>query len=326
MRLLIAALWVFIGLATPAQAQYASSAASVDPYAFGEYVFPCDGGLYDCNRGFYAAGSKTSRNLTVNTAIKNLVLIWAGQSQSGAATPSCYTPTNASAIDNLSIKDGNIYAATESTSAPLLGATWAYQALGGTVCGSISLRVADTLITQGKFDRVIIVPIGSGGSNIALWDPVSNGILSSRPCAAMARLAARGITPSVTNVTFAFTWMQGESDHGTGQSTYQTILGNMKTALLACGFSGRMFIAKETWVCSGGVNSTDTNVQNAQVAAVDNVTIFAGPNADALGTTNRQSDCSGAPGTHFNDTGAAALGGSAAGSWYAAMHASGAPF
>lgn len=296
-----------------AQAQKAG-VSTADPFVLGESILP-GGGLWNNNHGYTDTNGKTYRFNAINTGVKNLVLILAGQSLMAAEAPTAYTVTNSTVVDNFNVYDGGMYVHTD----PPLGSTWAYQGLGGSgsscattqTCGSIIGRIADLVVNRGSFARVITVPVAVGGAPIALWD--TGGILSGRFCAAMARLAARGITPSVTNVTFAILWGQGEADHGTSSATYKAALGRIQAQAASCGFSGRFFVNEETWL-SGAVDAT---VQSAQTTVVDNVSFWAGGNLDSLNATNRIGD-----NTHLNDTGIAA----AASLMEAAMHASGAPF
>jgi hypothetical protein len=260
------------------------------------------------NTGWADTASKPVRSRTINTGIRNLVLLTFGQSNCENVAPTAYTPTNGTVLDQLNILDGQMYAATD----PLLGASAA--ASGGTFGpANIATRLGDLLITNGKFDRVILVPFCIGGTSVATWG--STGPLFPNAKVAMARLAQSGIGPGMTNVTFAALWMQGESDHGTGQATYQSIFGTISAALFATGFNGRIFVNEETWL-SG---TTDANVQAAQLAIPNSATpgTWAGANADSLGAGSRQAD-----NTHFNDAGMASL----ATLIYNAMHASGAPF
>jgi hypothetical protein len=230
-----------------------------------------------------------------------------GQSNNESEAPSAYTATNASAIDDFNAYDGAIYAAAE----PHLGTNY-----NSTGLGLMDYRVADTLITNNKFDRVILVPMAIGGTNILQWS--NGGVIQNLPCTAMARLAARSITPATTNVTFAVDWGQGEAEVSlsTSQSTYQTALTQIATNLSSCGFSGRMFVNTETW----GGGSTYAPVQAAQGAiagtTAGNVAIKAGANLDSLNNSNRVDT------THFNDTGSAA----GAALKISAWAASGAPF
>jgi len=285
---------------------FGGGASMPDPFLMGENYRP-DG--WNNNRGYSDVNAKTMRLTPINAQERTLILITSGQSNMASVGPSSYTPTNASKIDNLNIYDGAIYASAD----PLLGQTYA----PGYGVGSIPPRIADKLITNNKFDRVILVPVASGGSSIAMW--VSGGPLYMRHCVAMHRLAARGIVPRMSGVTFALVWGQGESDSGTAQSTYQTQFGQIVTKLKNCPnlssqFNGRIFVTKQTMI----TNVVNATVQAAQAALVDNVSIFSGGDIDALtGATNRQVD-----GTHLNATGQA----NAATTIYDAMVASGSPF
>jgi len=254
--------------------------------------------------GFRDVNGKTLRSSVINPAEKTLILITAGQSQWTTLTPTSFTPTNPSKVDNFNVYDGANY----NCSGPLLGAEY----IPANGDGNVSARVADQFVSSGIFDRVIVVPIALGGTEIAQWD---TGILSGRIPVALRRLASRGIVPASTGVTFALLWGQGESDGliGTTQSAWENAFQNIVTTVLAAGFAGRIFVAKETW-SAGVVSST---IQAAQVAVVDSVTVFSGGDLDALDASYRQSG-----NTHFNDAGAAA----AASLVYNAMRASGAPY
>jgi hypothetical protein len=131
----------------------------------------------------------------------------------------------------------------------------------------------------------------------------------------MRRLASRNITPATPGATFAYLWMQGESDNlaGTTQAAYAAGLTTVLANAVAAGFSGRMFVCRESWI-NGTVAAA---MQAAQVAFVNGSTVFSGGDLDSLNAGSRQGD-----NTHFNDAGMA----SAATLIYNAMHASGGPF
>lgn len=265
-------------------------------------------GLYNGNSGYSDTVGKTVRATTINTAVKNAVLILAGQSNFGTSSPTSYTPTNSTKVDNFNIYDCQTYAAA----GVLLGSTWSYQALGGTVSGHVGGRIADALINAGKFDRVILVPVAVGGTTVANWDIA--GPLYGRIEAAIRRLRMAGVTPDMTNVTFAVLWGQGEGDSGTSQAAYDASMRRIIDKTRAAGFSGRFLIAKQT-LLSGSQTST---VRAAQAAVVGHdAQVYAGPDADTLTGANRQAD-----GTHFSDAGAAAY----ASAWVTALAATGAPF
>lgn len=268
-------------------------------------------GSWDCNSPYNDIAGRTVQSAAINTSVRNLVLFVLGQSNNESEAPTAYTPTNGSKIDNFNILNGQLYVAKD----PQLGTSW-----NPTGPGTMAFRIADTLITNNKFDRVILVPMAIGGTAAFSWGlgggaPAASGgaALYTRPCAAMSRLTAKGIVQG-TNVTFAADWGQGETDSGSGTSqvNYQTNLSQMISKLQSCGFLGRFFIKLETWI-NGATSAT---IRAAQTAVVDNVTIFQGGDMDTLNNSNRVDT------THFNDTGVAA----AAALEITAMHASGAPF
>lgn len=271
--------------------------APIDPFVLTDVTFAGQAAFLQ---------TPTPRLITINPAQKTLVLLVAGQSIWTNIIPTLYTPTNSTVVNQMNIYDGAIYPITGN----VLGSSY-YQGTFGP--GNIAVRLADLFVTNSIFNNVILVNFAVGSTPISMWD--STGALYGRGSVAMLRLAAQGITPATTGVTFAYLWGQGETDttNGTSQAVYAAALGRVLAKMTASGFSGRFFICEETWI-SGGVSAA---VQAAQVAAVDNVTVFSGGNLDSLNATNRQAD-----NTHFNDTGAPA----AATIVYNAMHASGAPY
>lgn len=256
----------------------------------------------------YEISGKARSSQTINTAIRNLVLVVSGQSNVCNNHGTTFTPVNGTKIDNLNLYDGAIYVATD----PLLGTNKDAVSLGP---GNFALRLADKLVTANKFDRVILLMIGIGGTAVAEWD---TGVGSGRFAVAYSRLAARGITPGLTNTTIAILWGQGENDTflGTSQASYAASLGNVITQARNAGFtqgSVPFFVAKLSW--NGG--STSANVQNAQTGIVNHgANIWAGPDADTLDNTKRQDN------THLNPTGADEF----ATLWQTALAAFGAPF
>lgn len=237
--------------------------------------------------------AKTPRALTINPAEKTLIMICAGQSLGTDRIIDTFTPTNASKVDNLSWYDGKNYAATN----PLLGTGWA-----GTVGTShnFNFKIADGIISNSKFDRVIIVPMGMGGTSINQW--ANDGALTTEATgycrminAVAKKLAAQGITPATTGVKFLIKWNHGESDTqaGTSQASYTADFNKMK-ARVDADLPVKWMVAKESWI----VGVTSATVQAAQLALVDNVSIFAGENMDSIDATGRVAD-----NTHLNATG-----------------------
>lgn len=239
---------------------------------------------------FASRDAKTIRDPRISEGENTAVFIVAGQSQAANyAEPS--TPTNGSKIDQISIDDGGTYAAVD----PLLGCN------NGSNAGNLFIRVADKLITNGTFDRVILVPCAIGGTSIALW--TAGGVLHSRLLAASARCAARSLPVT------AVLWHQGERDgaDGMGQSTWEGHFANLLAAFRATGEDCPWIVARST--LQG--NKTSSAIRAAQAAVVFG-TVYAGPDTDTLtGGTNRSD------GTHFTATGA----NSAAELWVAAIDA-----
>lgn len=253
--------------------------------------------------GWRVTAGLTLRSPTINTSLKTLVLLVGGQSLSANVTPTLYTPTNSSVVDQFNIYDGGVY----SIGGALLGSTFNPTLTLGP--GNIAARIADTLVTNAKFDRVIICCTSIGSTTASDWGDTT-GIHYSRMPVMMRRLASRGITPGMTGVTFACLFDLGEQDlsNGTSQAAMTASLNGFISNLQATGFNGRIFIPLES-----GLSQTSNNVRSAQAAVITG-NVKAGGDFDAIG--NR------ADGIHWNDTGAA----SAAAAVITAMGSSGAPF
>lgn len=299
MAMIRIALFAFLALCSVAQAQRVSSITSApDPYALPERP----GVATFCN-----ASGMTARSPVINPAIRNVVLIVAGQSLRANTLPTLFIPTNAAAVDNLNICDGALYPISTYLLSSSLGQPDYTQ-----FPGNISARIADRLIANNKADRVILAPIAVGASTMAMWG--DGGVLAGRLCLTMRRLAALGITPATPGVTFAVEWGIGESDSqlGTSAPAFTASFNNTMAQLASCGFAGRVFLSRETW--AAGV--TNATIQGAQTALVNNTTVWASGNLDTLDNSFRPD------GTHLNDLGAA----TATTLIVGAMAASGAPF
>lgn len=260
--------------------------------------------------------SLTLRTQTLNPAVRNLVIIAAGQSNMADVGPSAHSPSNGSVLDQLNIYDGAIYAAAD----PLLGTSYPRSA-GVAIYGpgNHMLRLADSFVTAGLFDRVVIVPVGVGATRVDQFEPGSYG--GKIIPVALRRLAALGIVAGA-NVTITILWGQGESDTdaGTSQAAYTASLNNIIATSRAEGFTGLWFVA----LMSRSLGSASAAVVAAQAAVVDHgANVWAGPNLDALNGNNCSAmACRQADDTHFSDAGMA----SAAAAWKTAMALYGAPF
>lgn len=204
----------------------------------------------------------------------------AGQSNSANYVDVTYAPTHAAKIDNLNIYDGGTYAAVD----PLLGCE-AYSLYD--TPGNMFLRVADKLIALDYYDRVILIPIGVGGSSVALWNSRPFG---DRLTVAFKRAQAVGLNVS------AVLWQQGEADQagGTTQAAYQAAIASTIALPRAVGFAAPWIIAQ----CSYFLGITSEAVRAAQAAMVNGTDIFAGPDTDAIVSWGRYDN------GHFNASGA----------------------
>lgn len=237
--------------------------------------------------GFQDTSGHTLRSFAINTSLKTLILICAGQSNSINISPGTFAITTPANIDNLNIYDGLLYS-------PLSKALGTQDAGNGAVV----MAVADKLVTSPRFDRVIVAPIGVSGTPIIAW---TTNELVGRIATVMTRLKVRGIVPGGAGLTFAFLWMQGEADKSVSatQVYYYNQLLLLKANLLASGFVGKIFIPTETF--SNNTLTGGTGVAAAQAQIRDGITVYDGGNLDSLTGTNRQAD-----NTHFSDTGTAA--------------------
>ena len=273
-------IWVAVLLALiggdemPAR-RFRNPASLPDPFVMGESERPDQ---QNNNTGWRDTNGKTLRSKVIDPNIRTLVLITAGQSLMVNLLTNVATPSNPSMLDNLNPYDGSIYAAAD----PLLGTTAAFGG-GGFGAGCIATLIGDQLITNGKFHRVILVPISVGGTMAFQW--AENGVLNNRVTAAVNRLRYAGITASTPGVTMAAVWGQGESDNtgGTSQASYAASLTSWINTARAAGMSGRIFVNLETW--NNGASATIRAAQAQVVAANGNV--FFGGDIDTLDNTYR---------------------------------------
>lgn len=251
-----------------------------DPFSIKEWIYP----------PYTDLTGKVTSNPRLIPVERTFVGILAGQSNISNWGVTRYTPAHLSKIDNINIVDGGCYQGKD----PALGATG--------VDGSWLFRFADKLIAAGTFDRVMLVPIGVGGTKIEQWLP--SALLGQHLPVAFRRCAGLGL-----NVN-AVLWQQGESNPSTSSADYQALFASMITPLRAAGYSAPWFVGKSTWLPGSGVSA---GVRAACAAVVDGVNIFAGADTDTLTTGYRQPD----PSPHFNDAGSNA----AADLWVSAIRA-----
>ncbi len=215
---------------------------------------------------------------------RTAVLVIIGQSLSVNSLPTPYVPVN-QAIDQLNIYDGKLYKAKD----PLLG----INVSGGPVTakrGTWMMRMADKLIADGHFDRVILVPMAVGNTRVGQWaDPSQAPYLFNIINTVGLRLRDAGLPCT------AIMWGQGESDTSanTSQASYasslQKVIGEFKRAIPGC----PMLIAQEAYY----YGNTNAGILAAQASVVDDQTVFAGENVELIGPSGRYDN------THLNDVG-----------------------
>lgn len=224
-----------------------------------------------------SAAAKTRRYAPLAGGEATGVFLVAGESMAANSTGSIYTPTNIAKIDNIDVDSGYMYAAAD----PLAGCS----GTGGHWAG----RVADKLIAAGKYQRVILIPIGVSGSVIAEWQPGGqcNGLMRS----ALMRLAAMSMPAT------AVLWQLGANDNnaGTSQAAFTSGMNALIAQQRALGFTCPWLLANNTLYD----NAVSPAIQAAIAAVINGTDIKAGANTDTLtGPTNR------ADGVHFTATGA----------------------
>lgn len=191
----------------------------------------------------------------------------------------------------INVNDGTISAASD----PLLGVGDEPQPPAAT---SFMLPLGDLLMDTGKYGSVLIAPIAVGSTCSANW--AAGGAWNPRITTIANELAHFGIKTTMV------LWMEGECEGagagGTAGMTtaqYQTNVRSVQHTFAVNGITAPFFVSLET-VCLSRPNPT---IRAAQVALVDNVSIFAGPDFDTLlGSQYRWDTGQGLNGCHFNET------------------------
>lgn len=256
-----------------------------DPFSVNE--FSTSAGGY----GWQDTVGRTLQSSVIVAPATTKTIIVGGQSNHATAPGTTLYTTVSSQAQNLNIYDGGIYSGAD----PVLGAT------NSVVTGvsSVSMRLMDRLISQGKATRAIAVPIAVGGTIYAQWTPSAANSLFTRLSTAILRSRARGLEPDV------IIWAQGETDglNGTSAAVVTANINAIVDGVRAMGCVAPFYVGKFTMV-SGVVN---TAVQTGITNSIDNAgrKIFAGYDADTNLTVAggfRLADQ-----THLSDTGLAAL-------------------
>lgn len=216
-----------------------------------------------------------------NTAVFMLF----GDSTCSNVVNSLYTPTQ-SLNQNFNVYNGGLY----TTAEPLLGCNINTANLSS---GSYFSRVADSLISNSAFSRVVLVPFGVGGSLLA--DYAVGGGINGRIAAAYRRVQAAGLDAG--HVYWFFQCGANDKSAGTSQVSATASITSV-VATIRTVSSANIFIPTHS---NFGL-ATSAAIQAAQAAVIDGVSIFSGGNIDSLAVSalNYWDN------THFNATGAAA--------------------
>lgn len=211
---------------------------------------------YAKNRGFL------QKTYDVNIDERTFVLFTFGQSSTGNCAQDAYQPTE----EVYNYYNKKIYKAVE----PLKGTN----GNGGI---SVWSRVADKLIKSGKCDKVIIVPIGRGGTNIDFW---ANGKGNDLLRQTLNDLTNKGIVPT------HFLWNQGPANNGKDVIEYRK---NLQVVLKTV----REYHKETPFYCTIATynklsnlydtHGVDIDLQNTQKSFVnENNNIFLGPETDTM--------------------------------------------
>lgn len=192
-----------------------------------------------------------------------------------------HTPAS-NMVENLSIIDGGVYKARDA----LLGCH-------GTGSNTMT-RLGTALIQNGKYDRVILAPIGFSGSGSGDW--AVGGSLNHRIAVLARRLAVLGYVPDF------IVWHQGEADAG-AQATQAVTAANLQSMIntfRANGITCPIYICKVSWTGSTSQSYAPTRAAQGQVVNPA-ANVFAGADTDTLGADQRYDDL------HFTTSGSGAF-------------------
>jgi hypothetical protein len=223
------------------------------------------------------SGRKETSTVIHGECSRTAVIITLGESNAANHGAGRYAAKHR--VDNFNIYDGKCYNAED----PLLGASGEG--------GNFATRLGDKLIEDGLFDRVILAPIGMGGTTVEQW--AHHGMFSRRIPVLVRRLYDAGLT-----VDFIL-WHQGEGNSGVGDGggrQYRKNLLEVVETFRCCGVDAPFLVAMAT-LC-GGPHANAENIRAGQKSAVDPLqSIYQGPDTDIIGVEYRWDQC------HFDELG-----------------------
>ncbi len=253
-----------------------------NPFTINENGTQSGGGVVI--NGNNSIGGKTPRGSNLLTpGEKSLVLLVIGDSISSNSCFSAYTVTNTAKNDNLNHYDGVVYQYAD----PYLGPS--------TGPGSYPGAIADALINNGRFARVVTIGCAMGGATSYDWSKF--GGFAHRIVASLLYCRRYGYPLSGSgnggNWSMAVIHALGTNDSALSYSAgaYTALSNSCFSMLRDYGFQGKIFVPEMTVVN----NVANPTLQAAQAAIINpSLGILLGMNVDQYtGGTYRQVD-----GTH----------------------------
>jgi hypothetical protein len=220
---------------------------------------------------------RQAANIIDGDRSRTAVIIILGQSNAANHGAGRYVAKHR--VDNFNIYDGKCYRAED----PLLGASG-----DG---GNFATRLGDKIIEDGLFDRVILAPIGMGGTTVEQW--ADQGMFNRRILVLIRRLYDAGL-----NADFIL-WHQGEGNPGMGDRDgrqYRKNLLEVIETFRRYGVDAPFFVALAT-LC-GEPHQNAENIRAGQKGVVDNSAgVYQGADTDIIGVEYRWDKC------HFDEMG-----------------------
>lgn len=205
------------------------------------------------------------------------VIIVVGQSNAANHCGGAHAATSP-LVHNFNYANGGMYAAVD----PLLGTTGE--------SGCFATFLGDRLITNGRYDRVILATMAINATLASDWG--AGGPFNRNIGVMCKRLAGLGLTPTM------ILYQQGESDNAeaTPSATITAAIRGMVATFRAEGVNAPAFIALcSTW--PGYANNAQVRLGQANAVSAP-LGIYSGADADSIGAGGRDGG-----GVHFNATG-----------------------
>jgi hypothetical protein len=221
---------------------------------------------------------KTQTTPALTPGEKTGLFVIFGDSLTCNTAPTPFTPSSTKA-EQINIYDGTSWRMKD----PLLG----IDSAGGCIQG----RLAQNLINQGTFQRLLFIPCGVSGTATRDWIPA--GEYDHRLRVALER--ARQITKPIDGLIMSL----GTGDASLGLAASWAANFQQIRATIRAYTSARIFISKTTWQGSTN-NATIRAAMDAAVDAADSVQLGSDLDPPVIPLAERDATL-----VHWNDSGAA---------------------